>query len=116
MRVFNHHIYEFKKGVRRLILHTMSAKHRQSVIERLELNDIAYTIVDLSKDRFNVFFGERHCVDTIKTFTDKPLNEWSDEADFIIGALLGYDLVKQCERFLSRKEESQLIVNEIHAA
>ena len=41
------------------------------------------------------------------------LSAYTDEEDYILGIMLGYDRVKQCQRFLNRKFkkvlESQLI-------
>ena len=36
LKVFNHHIYEFKKGIRTLILTTEKSKHKEAIQERLE--------------------------------------------------------------------------------
>ena len=44
MKVFCHHIYEYKKGLRNLILHTMSARDVKMAIRKLEANQIHYLI------------------------------------------------------------------------
>ncbi len=33
----------------------------------------------------------------------RPLNELTPEEDFMLGALLGYDIRMQCERYCQRK-------------
>ena len=33
----------------------------------------------------------------------KPLNQLTPEEDFILGAMLGYDIRVQCERYCERK-------------
>ncbi len=103
MKVLAHHIYEFKKGVRRMILHTMPNELKQAVIDKLEMNDITYHIVDVSENKFNVFFGEPDCIEVISGFCEKPLYELSPEEDFIVGVLLGYCPVKQCQRYKLRQ-------------
>ena len=49
-----------------------------------------------------MYFGEKACVDVVKTLNPK-LNELSAEQDFMLGIMLGYDRVKQCERYLKIK-------------
>lgn len=102
LRVFHHHIYKFKKGIRNLILTTEKAKYRESIEKRLSNEHIDYVIHDIQKDKINVYFGEKNCVDVIKTFNPK-LNELSAEHDFMLGIMLGYDRVKQCELYLKIK-------------
>ena len=103
LRVFNHHIYEYKKGIRNLILTTEKAKYRKSIEYKLQKNDIPYLINEhKGKDLINVFFGDESCINVIRTFTPK-LNKLNAEQDFILGVLLGYDKVAQCDRYLSIK-------------
>jgi len=102
LRVFHHHIYEFKKGIRNLILTTEKAKYKVPIEKRLASEGIDYVIHDVQKDKINVYFGEKSCVDVVRTFNPK-LNELSAEQDFMLGIMLGYDRVKQCERYLKIK-------------
>ena len=53
----------------------------------------------------NVFFGDKPCVDVIKSFNQPHLSKLNPEQDFILGVLLGYDKTKQCERYLKLKEK-----------
>lgn len=103
LKVFYHHIYEYKKGIRNLILTTEKAIYREPIEERLTHENIDYVVQDVTKDKINVFFGAKDCVDVIKTFAHKKLNELSPEQDFILGILLGYDSLKQCGRYLKLK-------------
>lgn len=99
LRVFHHHIYEFKKGIRNLILTTEKSKYENIIKTRLNNENIDYVINEIPGDKINVFFGAKQCVDVVKTFSTK-LNELSAEQDFILGIMLGYDRVKQCERYM----------------
>ena len=103
LKVFYHHIYEYKKGIRNLILTTEKASYRGPITERLEHENIDYFIQDVTKDKINVFFGAKDCVDVIRAFGKKKLNEFSAEQDFILGIMLGYDRLKQCGRYLKLK-------------
>ena len=78
---------------------TEKSKYRQSIEKKLQSEKIDYLIRDNEKsDTINVFFGKKPCVDVVKTFSPK-LNELTPEQDFILGILLGYDKVEQCNRF-----------------
>ncbi len=103
LRVFNHHIYEYKKGIRNLILTTEKSKHRNTIEDKLQKNNIPYLIHEHNnKELINVFFGDEPCIKVIGTFSPK-LNKLNAEQDFILGVLLGYDKVAQCDRYLSIK-------------
>lgn len=103
MKVFMHHIYEFKKGVRSLILCTMCNTCAEFVIQRLEKQRIEYLRQPVSDNKVNLYFGKRACLDAVRSFADKPLNRLTPEEDFMLGAMLGYDIGQQCERFCQRK-------------
>ena len=110
--VFLHHIYEYKKGLRNLILHTTSRDNEDKIRERLDREQIAYLIYPLGKNKINVFFGETICIEVVKRIDKVNLYDYSDEEDFILGIMLGYDRKIQCERYLQRKNDqpqSQLI-------
>ena len=98
LRVFNHHIYEYKKGIRNLILTTEKSKYKDFIVEKLERENIAYKIDEISDKNINVYFGEQECVDVVKSFNPK-LYELSPEQDFMLGIMLGYDRLKQCIRY-----------------
>lgn len=106
MRVFMHHIYEFKKGVRSLILCTMCRTCADFMIQRLERQHIEYLCQPVSGNKVNLYFGKRACLDAVRSFVDKPLNLLTPEEDFMLGAMLGYDIGLQCERFCQRKMKS----------
>ena len=102
LHVFHHHIYEFKKGLRNLILYTGRSEDRERIENRLAHEGIAYLIHNVTADKINVFFGAPVCIEVIKRFGNKPLVEFSCEEDFMLGIMLGYDKLKQCERYLKR--------------
>lgn len=103
LKVFHHHIYEYKKGIRNLILTTEKNIYKDKITSRLEREKIDYVIHDLENGNMNVFFGEKACVDVVRTFNPR-LNEVSAEQDFMLGIMLGYDRVKQCVRYLKLKD------------
>lgn len=104
--VFLHHVYEYKKGLRNLILHTTSRANETKIRDRLERKRVAYLIYPLGKDKMNVFFGESICIDVIKQIGKSNLCDYTDEEDFLLGIMLGYDRKKQCERYLQRKQHA----------
>lgn len=104
MRVFNHLLYEYEKGLRKLALHTFSVSEKSVIIHKVEKHNIDYCIQHISAYKCNIFFGSDVCVDVVRRFGLKPLNEYTCEEDFILGIMLGYDREKQCERYLKIKE------------
>ena len=99
------YIYEYKKGVRRLVLYTFNKKYESFAITRLERQNIDYIIQPVGNDRLNLFFGKKECLDAIRMIITKPLCQLTPEEDFILGAMLGYDICAQCERYCERKKK-----------
>ena len=92
LKVLMNHIYEYKKGVRRLVLYTFNKKYESFAITRLERQNIDYII-------------KKECLDAIRMIVTKPLCQLTPEEDFILGAMLGYDICAQCERYCERKKK-----------
>ncbi|UDQ97854.1 DUF2023 family protein [Lentisphaerota bacterium WC36G] len=107
MKVFIHHIYEYQKGLRNLILHTAPIDYQEQIKAKLERNKIAYHIEQINSSKINVFFGAPECVAVVKEINKKFLNEYTPEEDFILGTMLGYDRKLQCSRFLKFKKQEQ---------
>ena len=55
LKVLMNHIYEYKKGVRRLVLYTFNRKYESFAITRLERQNIDYIIQPVGNDRLNLF-------------------------------------------------------------
>lgn len=106
LKVLTNHIYEYKKGVRRIVLYTFNEAYEKAIVARLKREHIAYLIQPVGNGRLNLFFGRQECLDAIRLFVDKPLCRLSAEEDFILGAMLGYDICSQCERYCERKKKS----------
>ena len=116
LQVFMHHIYEYKKGLRNLILTTEKESNRNVIVNRLEsekknikkaakeygsnITDLDYYIQNISDEKINVFFGNPQSIAVIKSFNQPKLSEYTPEQDFILGTLLGYDKIQQCQRYL----------------
>ncbi len=109
MIVLRHHIYEYEKGIRNLVLHTLTQKYREEAEELLSKKNIAYVIYEVSSEKINIFFGNTNCIEVIKYFGDKSLSKYTPEEDFILGVLLGYNQLKQCERYLKMVEKYNFI-------
>ena len=103
LKVLMNHIYEYQKGVRRMILFTCNRRFEAFTTQRLSRQAIDYVVQPAGKENVNVYFGRRECLDAIRLFVTRPLNELSPEEDFILGAMLGYDICAQCERYCERK-------------
>lgn len=107
LKVFLNHIYELKKGVRSMALYTTRSCFGDYAVRRLESQNIPYAIQPVSSGRINIYFGRPECIDAIALLVRRPLNRLTPEEDFILGALLGYDICGQCRRYCERKARSE---------
>lgn len=104
LKVFLNHVYEYKKGVHRMVLYTVNRKYESFAVARLQSQSIDFLIQPASETCINLFFGRPECIQAIRHLTNRPLNLLSPEEDFILGAMLGYDICVQCERYCKRKK------------
>ncbi len=104
-QVLNHHIYEYRKGLRRLILHTVIRRELPEIIARFRRHGVAYYVVPLGQSRANIFFGDKVCIDVVKSIGKTNLSAYTPEEDFILGTMLGYCRRQQCERYLKMKQK-----------
>ena len=103
LKVLMNHIYELHKGVRQMVLFTCNKKYGEQAVSRLESQGIPYILQPAGRQNLNVYFGRRECMEAIRLIVTRPLNQLTPEEDFILGALLGYDICAQCERYCKRK-------------
>lgn len=113
MEIFYHHIYEYQKGIRNLVLHSTARTNTKMMISKLNYEGISYLILPVGKDKVNVFFGDKECIDIIKNIGKISLCDYTAEEDFILGIMLGYDRKKQCERFLKFKNKAKVKLEKI---
>ena len=106
LKVFLNHVYEFKKGVRQMVLYTMNKTYEDFAIRRLNSQGIAYLIQPAGRNSVNLFFGKSECIEVIKHLVNCPLYELSPEKDFILGAMLGYNICDQCKRYCNQMEKA----------
>lgn len=104
MQILLHHIYEFNKGLRSLVLHTMATDEKYKTEELLSKKGITYFLQYVNNKKINVFFGKKQCVQIIKSFNKKSLTDFTNEEDFILGIMLGYDRTQQCDRYIKRRQ------------
>ena len=103
MKVLMNHIYEYKKGVRQMVLFTFNKRYEDYATARLKRQNISYILQPVGNDRINLFFGRKQCLEAIRLMVTRPLSQLTPEEDFILGAMLGYDIYAQCERYCERK-------------
>ncbi|WP_319475799.1 DUF2023 family protein [Marispirochaeta aestuarii] len=102
MKILYHHIYEYKKGLRSLVLHTLASEYLHEAECRLKRNDISYIVHRVNETKANIFFGDRNCVAVVASFGEKSLYDLTPEEDFILGIMLGYSRIEQCRRYIKR--------------
>ena len=106
LKVFSHLVYECKKGVRSAALCTMREDCCKAAVAKLTANQMAYFICPVTNNKVNIFFGAKVCIDVISCFCHKPLNKLSPEEDFMLGAILGYGICEQCQRYCKMNRSS----------
>jgi len=106
LAILNHHVYEYRKGLRSLVLYTIPRSMQAWTVDKLGREEISYLVQTVSSRKVNIFFGEKDCIDIVSSFGDKMLNEFTPEQDFILGIMLGYSSGAQYGRYLKRLELS----------
>ena len=89
MKVLMNHIYEYKKGVRRMVLFTFNKKYEDFAISRLDSQNRKYVIQPVGNDRLTLSFAREECLNAIRMIVTRPLNLLTPEEDFMLGAMLG---------------------------
>ena len=91
-----------------MVLATLANDDIPYAEERLRSRQIPYFAQPTpNTERTNLFFGCKECMEAIRHFVSgRSLNSLAPEEDFIIGAMLGYDICRQCERYCRRKSNS----------
>ena len=107
LKLFMHQIYEFRKGVRQLVLCTMCTDCAKIMRDRLDDLHIDYLEQPVTTNKVNLYFGNKVCLDVVKTFIHKSMNALTPAEDFMLGTMLGYDLAGQCVRFCKRSQANE---------
>jgi hypothetical protein len=104
VKVFLHHLYEYRKGLRSLVLHTLPGRRRACVEAKLRREGIAHVVHELPNGNINVFFGADECVAVVRAIGKAGLSDYTPEEDFILGTMLGYGRRQQCVRYIRMRE------------
>lgn len=89
LKLFMHQIYEYRKGVRPLVLCTMCNDCAQIMCKRLDEQGISYIEQPVSSNKVNLYFGKEACLDVVRTFVHKPMHVLTPAEDFMLGACSG---------------------------
>ena len=114
LKVFLNHVYEYKKGVRQMVLYTTNRKNEEFAVKRLKSQKIQFVIQPVDNEHINLFFGRDECINAIRMMVNRPLNLLTPEEDFILGAMLGYDICAQCKRYCTRKLRTAKVRKEMY--
>lgn len=60
LKVFLNHIYEYKKGVRQMVLYTTNKKYETFAVNRLKNQRIPFVIQPVDEERINLFSARRN--------------------------------------------------------
>ena len=92
-----------------MILFTVNDRYVGEAVKRLKAEDIDFELQEVGNGRTNIFFGRSECIEVVRRMITRPLQQLSPEEDFILGALLDYDICMQCERFCKRTACTQKV-------
>ena len=102
MDVLKNLVYEVKRKTKPMALFSCEAEREEEVKKILEKQKLDFFISKID-NKINVFFGQNPCVNLVREkIGEKKLSDLTNEEDFILGIMLGYDRILQCERFLKR--------------
>lgn len=90
-----------------MALHTFHVSKKDAIESKLKKMQIDYVFRQVNEEKINVFFGAEPCINIIRSIGNKPLSDYSCEEDFILGIMLGYDRLKQCERYIDIKRKKE---------
>lgn len=76
LKVFLNHVYEYKKGVRRMVLYTVNRKYESFAVARLQSQCIDFLIQPASETSINLFFRSSGVYTSDKTL-DKPSSQFA---------------------------------------
>ena len=86
-----------------MILFTVNDRYVGEAVKRLKAEDIDFELQEVGNGRTNVFFGRSECIEVVRRMITRPLQQLSPEEDFILGALLGYDIDRKSGRHAHKK-------------
>ena len=72
LKVLMNHIYEFRKGVRQMVLFTCHKRYEAFARQRLEHMGIPYLVQPAGKQNLNLYFGRSECLDAIRLIVNRP--------------------------------------------
>ena len=107
LKVFNHHVYEYRKGLRQLALQTLPRGHGCWVMARLDSLRVDYLIYPAGKQHINVFLGDPECLEIVRMIGKFDLSRYTPQEDFMLGIMLGYGRRQQCRRYLALLGETR---------
>jgi len=105
VQLVQHLVYEIDRGVRSLALYTASPDELPLLEYRLKRAGYDFIMAEAGGRLVNVFFGRCECLEVLECFSTLDLTELTDEEDFMLGLMLGYELRRQCSRFARRKTD-----------
>ena len=87
-----------------MVLYTTNKKYEDFAVKRLANQRIKFIVQQVDDERINLFFGCDECIEAICLLVNRPLNKLTPEEDFILGAMLGYDICVQCRRYCAEED------------
>ena len=104
---FSTYLYEVLKGTKPAALVTCEENLLGQMLPKLQKGKFEIFYSKFAKFQSKYFFGAKECIEIVENFLNKPMCKFSPFEDFILGAILGYDIKLQCKRLLKRSDVNQ---------
>ncbi len=83
------------------------------MVQILTEREIAFHVQPSTDRLINIFFGQKACVDIIKSFGIKKLSLLTPEQDFMLGTMLGYCQMQQCDRYIKKTKKLNAEISDV---
>ena len=99
LKVFLNHIYELKKGIRKMALFTTHSRNREFAVQRLEAQGIDYVVQEVSGGRnVNIYFGAGECMEVLPAERDRKGRLYRDcSGDNPVTAMTEWSSLPACD-------------------
>lgn len=74
LQVFLNYVYEYKKGVRNMVLCTLNRRYLAAAVARLDDQGICHFEQSANENNVNLYFGKPECIAAVRQFIVRPLS------------------------------------------
>ena len=86
LQVFLNYVYEYKKGVRNMVLCTLNRRYLAAAVARLDDQGICHFEQSANENNVNLYFGKPECIAAVRQFIVRPLHQLSPAVRAVLHA------------------------------